>query len=212
MLALVKQKHAAVSIGLLFRKKVFIMRIGNWTTVDAANVGGSGYLGAGGYVMRIVRVVDHPNDEYIDIVVDVAEGEHAGIYAGLPASEDWRHSYRRYYGDKAKSFFKQFLDALEISNRGRFVIADWERTCNEQDFVGLELGVILQKQLFTKKQGKNAGKDGWRLQWFASVPAQDIRNGEYTVPADDDQRDGAGGAAGASTSAGAGSVYSDIDI
>lgn len=183
------------------------MKIGNWTLVDAANVGGGDYLEAGGYVMRIVRVVDHPNEEYIDVVVDVAEGEHAGIYAGLPASDDWRHSYRRYYGDKAQAFFKQFLDALEVSNGGRFSIENWQQRCNEQEFVGLTLGVILQKQLFTKKQGKNAGKDGWRLQWFASVPAQDIRNGEFTVPADDDKRE-----RGASASTSAGDVYGDIDL
>ena len=185
------------------------MKIGNWTTVDAANVGGGNYLDAGGYVMRIMRVVDHPEDEYIDVIVDVAEGEHAGIYAGLPESDDWRHSYRRYYSEKAASFFKQFLEALEISNRGKFSIDQWQQQCNEQEFVGLEVGVILQKVLFTKKQGKNAGKDGWRLNWFASVPAQDIRNNEFTVPADDDQRD-KGGAASAST--GAGDLYGDIDL
>lgn len=189
------------------RRKELKMKIGNWTTVDAANVGGGDYLEAGGYVMRIVRVVDHPNEEYIDVVVDVAEGEHAGIYAGLPASDDWRHSYRRYYSNKAAAFFKQFLEALEISNRGRFSIEDWQQRCNEQEFVGLTLGVILQKQLFTKKRGNNAGKDGWRLQWFASVPAQDIRNGEFTVPADDDQRE-----RGASASTGMGDVYGDIDL
>lgn len=189
------------------------MKIGNWTTVDAANVGGGNFLEAGGYVMRIVRVTDHPEEEYLDIVVDVAEGEHAGIYAGLPESDDWRHSYRRYYGEKAQAYFKQFLDALEISNRGRFDIATWERQCNEQEFVGLELGVILQKQLFTKKKGNNAGKDGWRLQWFASVPSQDIRNGEFEVPTDDDIRE-KGGAKSSSTGAGGtgSGVYNDIDL
>ena len=187
------------------------MKIGNWTTVDAANVGGGDHLEAGGYVMRIVRVIDHPNEEYIDVVVDVAEGEHAGIYAGLPESDDWRHSYRRYYSEKAKSFFKQFLEALEISNRGKFNIETWQQQCNEQEFVGLEIGVIFQKVLFTKKSGKNAGKDGWRLNWFASIPSQDVRNDEFTVPADDDQRDkGAAGAASASTSTGG--LYDDIDI
>ena len=184
------------------------MKIGNWTTVDAAGIGGNDTLGAGGYVARIVRVVDHPDEEYIDVVVDIAEGEHAGIYAGLPESDDWRHSYRRYYSDKAAPFFKQFLEALEISNRGRFSIAAWEQRCNEQEFVGLEIGVIFQKVLFTKKSGKNAGKDGWRLNWFASVPAQDIRNGEFTVPADDDQRD----KAATSTAPSAGDIYNDIDL
>lgn len=164
------------------------MRIGNWVEVDAAGTGG-GTLDAGGYVVRIVGITDHEAEEYIDVIIDIAEGEKAGMYAGLPEKDDWRHSYRRYYSKKAENFFKQFLDALEISNRGKFSIQEWQRTCNPQAFIGLELGVVFQKVLYTKQRGENAGKDGWRLNWFASLPAQDIRNGEYVVPADDDQRD-----------------------
>ena len=182
------------------------MKIGNWTTVDAAGLGGE-TLGAGAYVVRVQKVIDHQDDEYIDVVIDIAEGEHANMYAGLSAADDWRHTYRRYYGGNAAPFFKQFLEALEISNRGKFDIETWERQCNEQEFVGLELGVIFQKVLFTKKSGKNAGKDGWRLNWYASIPAQDVRNGEYKVPADDDQRD-----KGAKSSTNSGQVYDDIDL
>lgn len=183
------------------------MKIGNWTTVDAAGLGG-GQLEAGAYVVRICKVVDHDKDEYLDLVIDIAEGEHANMYAGLPESDDWRHSYRRYYGEQAAPFFKQFLEALEISNKGRFEIATWEKQCDEQQFVGLELGVIFQKRLYTKKSGPNAGKDGWSLNWFASIPAQDVRNGDFKVPADDDQREKR---PQASASAG-GKVYDDIDL
>lgn len=181
------------------------MKIGNWTTVDAATTGGGGQLEAGGYVVVIQKVQDHPDNGYVDLIIDIAEGEKAGLYAGLPASDDWRHTYRRYYEGGAAPFFKQFLEALEISNRGRFEIASWERTCDEQAFVGLELGVIFQKRLYTKKSGVNKGKDGWSLNWFASIPAQDIRNGEFTVPADEDARD-------RKASAPAGGVYDDIDL
>jgi len=192
------------------------MKIGNWTTVDAAGLGG-GQLEAGAYVVRICKVIDHDKDEYLDLVIDIAEGEHANMYAGLPESDDWRHSYRRYYGEQAAPFFKQFLEALEISNRGRFEIATWESEYSdgngnvkpgwERPFIGLELGVIFQKRLYTKKSGPNAGKDGWSLNWFASIPAQDVRNGDYKVPADDDQRD-----KGAKSSTNSGKVYDDIDL
>ena len=182
------------------------MKIGNWTTVDAATVGGGGQLEPGGYVVRIDKVIDHADDGYIDLVIDIAEGEHAGMYAGLPESDDWRHTYRRYYEGNAAPFFKQFLEALEISNRGKFDIATWEKGCDEREFVGLELGVIFQKRLYTKQSGKNKGKDGWNLNWFSSIPAQDVRNGEFTVPADDDKRVKA-----ASKPAG-GSVYNDIEL
>jgi len=182
------------------------MRIGKWTTVDAATAGGGGTLEAGGYVVMVQKVEDHPAEEYLDVTIDISEGEHAFMYAGLPATEDWRHTYRRYYGGKAQGFFKQFLEALEISNRGKFSVADWETRCDEREFIGLELGVVFQKRLYTKKSGANKGKDGWSLNWFASIPAQDVRNGEFTVPADDDQRDKA--ASGMAS----GNPYDDIDI
>lgn len=187
------------------------MKIGNWVEVEAATVGG-GQLEPGGYVVRIDGVEDHPEDEYVDLVIDIAEGEHAGMYAGLSKNDDWRHSYRRYYNDAAAPFFKQFLEALEISNRGRFTVADWTQRCNEQEFVGLTLGVVFQKELYTKKQGKNKGKDGWRLNWFASIPAQDVRNGEFDVPADKDSRDGGGKQPSAGAQASTNAVYGDIDL
>lgn len=183
------------------------MKIGNWTTVDAATTGG-GQLEPGGYVVTIQKVQDHPAEGYVDLTIDIAEGEKAGLYAGLPASDDWRHTYRRYYEGGAAPFFKQFLEALEISNRGSFDIATWEKQCNEQQFIGLKLGVIFQKRLYTKKSGPNAGKDGWSMNWFASIPAQDVRNGDFKVPADDDQRE-----KGAKTStSSAGAIYDDIDL
>lgn len=184
------------------------MKIGNWTTVDAAGIGGGGQLEAGGYVVMIQGVEDHPAEGYLDVVIDIAEGEHAFMYAGLPESDSWRHTYRRYYEGNAAPFFKQFLDAIEISNRGKFSVAAWEQRCDEHELVGLELGVIFQKCLYTKKKGQNKGKDGWRLNWFASVPAQDIRNGDFTVPADADERDKPAKAGGGAAS----DPYGDIDL
>ena len=184
------------------------MKIGNWTTVDAANVGGGNQLEAGGYVIVIQKVEDYPGNGFLDLTIDIAEGENAFMYSGLPATDDWRHTYRRYYEGGAEPFFKQFLEALEISNRGKFSIAEWERQCDERQFVGLKLGVIFQKRIYTKKSGKNKGKDGWNLNWFASVPAQDIRNGDFTVPAEKDERDKP--SAGQSSSSDG--VYSDIDL
>lgn len=184
------------------------MRIGNWTTVDAANVGGGGQLEEGGYVIMIQKVEDHPAEGYLDVTIDVTEGEHAFMYAGLPKTDDWRHTYRRYYDGNAKPFFKQFLDAIEISNRGKFSVEAWEKRCDEEELVGMELGVIFQRELYTKQSGANKGKDGWRLNWFASVPAQDIRNGEFTVPAEKDSRKKQNGAAAPA----GGAVYDDIDV
>ena len=60
------------------------MKIGNWTTVDAANVGGGGQLEAGGYVIMVQKVADHPDEGYLDVTtgVDVKknEGGEIGTY------------------------------------------------------------------------------------------------------------------------------------
>lgn len=188
------------------------MKQQNWTSVNAAGLGGE-MLPPGGYVMRIVRVVDHPDDEYLDVYMDVMEGEFAGKFSGLSDNDMWRCKWSKPYGEKSAPFFKQFLDALEISNRGYFDVATWERQCNEQQFVGLCLGVLFQRETYTRTRGANAGKDGVRLNWFASIPAQDIRNGEFKIPADKDSRKAAKvSTGGASDNTVPADVYGDIPL
>ena len=94
---------------------------------------------------------------------------------------------------------------LKVTTEGTFPPMNYYRG---EELVGMELGVIFQKELYTKQSGANKGKDGWRLNWFASVPAQDIRNGEFTVPAEKDSRKKQNGAAAPA----GGAVYDDIDV
>ena len=177
------------------------MKIKNWTIIDPAAEGGS-KLPAGGYVVRITGVEDVPSKQYLWIEYDIAEGDYAGHYSDdFAKSHPYVHRFSRSYKDSAERFFRAFLDALEVSNRGKFDVATWQERSDEGEFVGLLVGIVLQDELYTNTKGE----DKERLNVCKVLAAQDIRNGDYTVPPAKDSREGGGASAPASTSA-----YSDI--
>lgn len=156
------------------------MKVKNWTEVNAAVPGGGMRLPAGGYVIKIQSVNDNANQEYLEITYDIAEGEYAGHYAD---AESWKHTFRRYYSDKAEAFFAQFLQALAASN-ANFDLAAWSKTGNPYELEGLILGSIWQNEKYTNTRGE----DKERLTFFAAIPADKIRAGAFEVPADKDIR------------------------
>ena len=156
------------------------MKIGNWTEITEA--GSFTRLPVGGYVMKIVDAKDNPKNEYLEIVYDIAEGEYADHYAG---EEDWRHNKRRYYSEKSKGFFKAFLSRLEESNNGRFTIAEWQRTCDEKRLIGLLFGGVMQERMYTNDKGEDKTILELTDRFYS---AQDIRNGDFTIPKPNDQR------------------------
>lgn len=160
-------------------------QIKNWVLIEEAG-GDFERLEPGGYVVRITAVEDHPADEYLEVVWDVAEGEHAGFYGDeWGRTHPFAHNDRWYYGEKAERFFKSKLVALEQSNRGRFSVSAWQQACDEREFVGLEVGMVLQKLLNTNKK---TGKDTDFLEVVKVTASQDIRNGDYKLPEPRDLR------------------------
>ncbi|MDM8289046.1 hypothetical protein QUW41_06995 [Slackia piriformis] len=160
-------------------------QIKNWALIEEAD-GDFERLEPGGYVVRITDVEDHPSEEYLEVVWDVAEGEHAGFYGDeWGRTHPFAHNDRWYYNDKAEKFFKSKLIALEQSNRGRFSIEQWQAACDERQFVGLEVGMVLQKLLNTSKK---TGKDTEFLEVVKVTASQDIRNGDYKLPEPRDLR------------------------
>lgn len=134
---------------------------------------------------RIVRVEDVPAKEYMWVVYDIAEGEHAGHYSdAFGAANEWAHRFSRSYKQTAEGMFKAFLKRLEESNPGRFDIAKWQETCNEHALVGLEVGIVLQTEMYTN----NKGEDKERLDVVGIYASQDIRGGNYRMPEPKDRR------------------------
>ena len=159
------------------------MKIKNWTLIEES-AGGS-KLPVGGYVIRILDVEDVPSREYLRITYDIAEGEHAGHYSDAFGKQNaWSHQFVRSYKDTAEGMFKAFLKRLEESNVG-FNIEAWQaRGCNEREFVGLEVGIVLQTEQYTN----NKGEDKERLEMVGVYASQDIRNGDFKLPEPKDNR------------------------
>ena len=51
-----------------------------WATTEASTDGGFEKLPAGPYVAKIVDMVDNDSKQYVELVFDIAEGEHANFY------------------------------------------------------------------------------------------------------------------------------------
>ena len=152
-------------------------------------------LPAGGYVIRIVGVEDVPQKEYLNIVYDIAEGEHAGFYSDdFGKKNPWAHRFVRSYKQTAEGMFKAFLSRLEESTP-RFSIANWQVHSDERALVGLELGIVVQIEDYTNDKGE----DRERLNVVGVYASQDIRNGDYKLPPRKDSRKSVPSGAGSAT-------------
>ena len=164
------------------------MRVKNWNIIEESKP--STMLEPGGYVCRITAVEDVPSKEYLWIIYDVAEGPQAGIYRDMGVADDWKHRFTRSYKESAEGMFKAFLNRLEESNSGRgggraFSVANWQTRSNEQEFVGLEIGLVFGKELYTSDKGED--KERTVVSYVCA--AQDIRNNDFKVPAVKDKRE-----------------------
>lgn len=155
------------------------MKVKNWTEIEETEYADK--LPAGGYVCRITAVEDVPKKEYLWITYDIAEGEYAGKYSDDWGKENpWAHRFARSYKDSAEGMFKAFVNRVQESNKG-FV---WDQV-NESQFVGKEIGLVFQTELYTNTKGD----DKERLNVFRVVAAQDIRVGDFKVPEPVDNRE-----------------------
>lgn len=162
------------------------MKVMNWVAVEESQ--GGNQLKPGGYVITIQDVEDVEDREYLRITYDVKEGEFAGVYStNWGVQNPWAHQFIRSYKDSAQGMFKAFLNRLEESNRGMnppFTVAGWQVHCSPRAFVGLEVGIVLQTEQYTN----NKGEDKERLVVRSVEASQDIRNGDYKLPAPQDNR------------------------
>lgn len=133
----------------------------------------------GGYVCRITNVNDVEAKGYFAIRYDIAEGEYAGHY-----SDDWgeshpyAHEFNRSY-TKALGMLKTFLGAVDNTNGTKFrKQIDETGMIDPQDLVGKQIGLVLKGVQKTS----NMGNDYVQLDVAAVLPAQDIRDGKFTVP------------------------------
>lgn len=153
------------------------MRSLNWQSIQSTSDGGFTPLPAGPYVARITEMTDNPSREYVEVVFDIAEGEHAGYY-----SDDWgkSHPYAHHffmsYKDSALGMLKGRLEAIAASNPGFDPFAAWDAGRTDM-FVRRIVGINLQEEEYRR----NDGEVGTRMNVCQIVDAQRVRDGKVKV-------------------------------
>lgn len=149
------------------------MRALNWNNIQATTDGGGTRLPAGPYVARITDATDNAQREYVEVIFDIAEGEHANYY-----SDDWgkSHPYAHHffmsYKDSALGMLKGRLEAIAASNPGFDPFAAWD--AGRLDiFNGRLVGINLQEEEYEWD-----GEVKTRLNVCQIVDAQRVRDGK----------------------------------
>lgn len=161
------------------------MRSLNWNSIQSSGDGEFTSLPAGPYVVRITQFIDvddeanrngkpnNPPKEYVEVVFDIAEGEHAGYY-----SDDWgkTHPYAHHffmsYKESAQGMLKGRLEAIQASNPGFDPFAAWNAARADM-FVNRLVGINLQEEEYERD-----GEVKTRLNVCQVVDAQRVRDGK----------------------------------
>lgn len=128
----------------------------------------------GGYVCKIERATDNPNKKYLELEIDIVEGEYKDFYTELnDRAGFWGLKLYRSYKDTAKGMFKGFLEDVGESNPG--FAWDWD----EKKLEGLRIGAVIGEEEYQA----NDGQIKTRLKVTATKTTQQIEDGKYRVPA-----------------------------
>lgn len=131
---------------------------------------------AGGYVGIIKLVRDVEDREYLEMLVDIDEGEFKDFYKKrYETSGKW--SLRAYcsYKTSALSMFKNFVTSVNKSNPG----LDFQNgNFDEQSLVGMRIGMTLREEEYIKRDGDIG--ESLKINLWHTIDA--IHKGEFKVP------------------------------
>lgn len=129
----------------------------------------------GAYAIRILRVEDVADKEYLKIEFDIAEGEYKGYFKKLAEQfpeQAWRGVCYRSYKSTATSFFKAFITAIEKSN------PQYRWNWNEQTLIGkFGVGVFGEEEYLKDNEIKVSVK------CVEIRSLQALREGKIKIPA-----------------------------
>jgi len=146
----------------------------NWNNVQSSSDGEYSPLPAGPYVAHIIDMNDNPSREYVEVVYDIAEGEHAGYYGDeWGKSHPYAHHFFMSYKDTALGMLKGRLEAIAASNPGFDPFAAWDAGRVDM-FVNRLIGINLQEEEYERRDGET----GVRLNACQVVDAQRVRDGK----------------------------------
>ena len=131
-------------------------------------------LPVGGYVIRIDEAKDYPDEMFVELVWDVAEGKYKDFYKDAP---EWVHQQRWYYKGKAAGMFKGNIETVEADNPN----FDADKVYKGESIAGLKgcrFGGIVQERYYTSKDGE----EKTALEIRSVKPIEVIKSGNFTMP------------------------------
>ena len=129
-------------------------------------------LPAGGYVVKITDVQDKPENEYLMITYDIAEGEYKDHFKATSDDYIFTHQFIRSYKATALGMFKGFIKAVEDSNKS------FKWSWDEKKLIGKLLGVVFGEEEYENNRGEI--KTALRVKTCKTVDA--IRKGDFKTP------------------------------
>lgn len=129
------------------------MRSVNFNEVEATTEGSTyQQLPAGAYVCSIIAMEDFADKEYVRMMVDIIQGEHANYFSDkFYNDKPWSHSIVLSYKDKALGMLKGRLQTIAGCNPGFDPEAAWNAG-NLNMFVGKAVGVVFRAEEYLDKK------------------------------------------------------------
>ena len=153
-------------------------RINNWANIQEST--SFKRLTPNGYIVKILKVEDHHEKEYLKIYFDIVKGDDKGYfkkqYDGDTRKErKWTNAgtFIRSYKDSAASMFKGFTNAVEKSNKS------YQWNFDEKTLVNKVVGLIIADEQYQNQKGQVRVRN-----YVAAVRSvETIEKGEYEIPA-----------------------------
>lgn len=131
-------------------------------------------LPAGAYVAKVTEIKDNEDREYLEVIFDIAEGEHAGFYNNDFAKErPYLHNFYMSYKDTALGMLKGRLNAFNDSNAGFDAFAAFDAARLDM-FKNRLIGILLREEEYMNSDLEIKT----RLSVSKIVDAQKVREGK----------------------------------
>lgn len=145
-------------------------KINNWSEIKEMN--DTKRIVAGGYIAKINKITDNKDKQYLEMELDIADGEFSNYYEELFASKGfWALRNYSSYKENALPMFKHFIKCVEESNNFTF---DFDET----KLIGKKVGIVLGFEEYIGNDG--ATKIKGKITSFKTI--NDINNGNFKVP------------------------------
>lgn len=150
-------------------------RIEGFNEVEAFGASTFDFPKPNGYVAVIKNARDVKDREYLELLIDIAEGEYAGFYQDYyEANQKWLLRSYCSYKETALKAFKGFTTSVDNSNAG----FDWESHWDENKLKGKKVGIILREEEYLRDDGSV----GNSLKIYGFRSADTIRKGNFKIP------------------------------